>query len=170
MCVIMKYYVAEYVVEVTHLLEYPFSRIEQRYEETFSNVIVTVRRLKNDLTYYEIENILANIKPVLENAKQIKKADKSELNYFSGNMVGHRPFDVKYKQIFSQDFTLSLMINFLDDFIGDLRAADNEDKKRDIEFSLRNLEVFLRDYLSFEEDKFLNEELIEIFKNIIEAR
>lgn len=166
----MKYYIAEYVVEVAQLLEYSFSRTEQRYEETFSNVIVTVRRLKSDLTYSEIENILVKVKPILENAKQTKKANKSELNYFSGNMVGHRPFDTKYKQIFSQDFTLSIMTNFLDDFIEDLRMADSEGEKRDIEFSLRNLEVFLRDYLSFEEDKFLNEELVEIFKNIIEAR
>lgn len=163
----MEYHFAKEVVHIIELLE---NTSGQTQEYILSEVIGTVRTLKNDLKYPEIEKILINIEPVFSYSKQKKQPDESMLSYFSGNMNGDRSFDKKYKKIFLKDCSLPIIHEFLNDFIEDLKLADNASEKRDIEYSLRNLEVYFREYISIKENKTVNEQIAECFKKTIEVR
>lgn len=163
----MEYYFIKKVVDIVELLENQSGLGE---EQVLSKVILTIRNLKYNLTYPEIEKILMNIEPVFIYAKQKKQPDESMLSYFSGNMNGNRSFDKKYKKIFLKDCTLPIIHEFLNDFIEDLKLADNTSEKKDIEYSLRNLEVYFREYISIKENKTVNEQIAECFKKTIEVR
>ena len=166
----MDYFFAERIV---HLVDELGRSNDKRFvspERTYARVITDVRLLKQWLTTKELTDILEIFEQILQQSKQVKKADGNFLGYVSGNMVGKRAFDKEFRELFSKEFDLATMKLFVKKYIQDLQVAENEGEKKDIEFSLRNLEVFLDSYCSFQEDSTVTKQLVLILERTIENR
>lgn len=165
----MNYDFAESVVTLVSELE---KKQENRFvssARTYSTVIIFIRNYKTELTTEEVIDILMIFKNVLKLSEQVSLVDEGQRSYMSSNMVGNREFDKEYRSILNSEVNMSTMQLFLENYIKDLRIASDETKK-DIEFSLRNLEYFLDLFCDFHEENLLTKRLVEILKGLVENR
>lgn len=92
--------------------------------------------------YNSLFDRLFNVIKRNKESEEIKWADRNR-DYFSGNLVGDDEFSLKYKKIFSGAYKLSDLRDYLKDMVKNERYYNND-------FYLRNVEVILRDDVTFD--------------------